>query len=126
MDKRIIQVPFEIDQDWVDGVVCTALEGGINYWCVSADLKEKVEGIEFLSEAISKGGTIILELDEPFDDNNTEFYELTLDSLVEGYSKYIQWASGKGRTFYTDPADIDAGEADIIVQFALFSEIIFG
>ena len=127
MEKKTVMIPFVIDQDFVDGVCCTAFEGGINYWATCAKAKgEAPKGASYASEVISRGGEVIITLDEPHDEDDTWDYTLTLDNFIEGYNKYVQWAVELNRTFYTDPADIDATEADVIIQMAIFGEIIYG
>jgi hypothetical protein len=139
MENITIQIPFTINQEFVDDIMCTAFEGGINYWCDGAEIIEKIngksdrKGQDYLHGVISRGGTIRL-LVEPFEDNctmsekypNSAEYVLTLDKFVEGYKKYIEWAMKNNMTVYTDTCDIDAGISDNIIQFALFNDIVFG
>ena len=61
-DKKFpvhIEMDVTITQQDIDNFMCTALEGGINYWCREA----KVVG-EFLgecgSEQTSRGGSLLL------------------------------------------------------------------
>lgn len=122
MEEITIQIPFKIDGEFVDSVMCSAFEGGINYWCESAKAKDNdYKGAEYASEVISRGGTVVLK-----DAEEDETYEIDLDKFVKGYRKYVQWASEKNREVYTDPAYIDAEIADIIVQYAVFDEIVYG
>lgn len=124
MEKRTISIPFEIDQEFVDGVMSSAFCDGICYWCERIDVKDNdYKGTKYASEVIARGGTIIIVTDE--EDGNREF-ELDLDKLIEGYRKYAESRVNRGIKFYTDPCDIDSVEADIIVQYAIFGEVIFG
>jgi len=140
MEKITVQIPFTMTGKFVDDVMCTACEGGINYWCGGAEIVEKLEdgkcdykGKEFFHEVISEGGTIKF-LVEPFEDDckmseeypNYAEYVLTLPKFVKGYQKYAEWAMQKNREVYTDTAYMDAEIGDIIIQFALFDEIVFG
>jgi hypothetical protein len=139
MENITIQIPFTMNQDFVDDVMCDAFEGGINYWCGGAEVQEKIDGESdykgqpYIHGVISREGTIRV-LVEPFEDDckmSEEYpeyaeYILTLPKFVKGYRKYAEWAMQKNKEVYTDPAYIDAEIADIIIQFALFDEIVFG
>ena len=58
--------------------MCTALEGGINYWCCKAEVVGEYLG-EYASEQISRGGELKL-----YDAEEDEVYTLTLDKLLKG------------------------------------------
>ena len=117
--ENIVVTPKDIDD-----IMSTALEGGINYWC------DKVETIgdclgKYASEQIARGGILRLH-----DSEENKIYELTIDKLLNGiklayvgrhYSLY-NWCNGRE----LDTCQIDAEIADVIVQFALFGEIVYG
>lgn len=116
---RTIQIPFKITDRFVDDVMCTALSGGINYWLggyICEDYKER----EYMYEVISAGGEIGI-IDE---DGNS--YVLDLDVFCDGFKKYVDWSIKNNKPVYFDPSDIDAEIADIIIQFGIFDEIIYG
>ena len=109
----------------IDDIVATAFEGGINYWCGSARVVGDYLG-EYASEQISRGGEVILT---DFEDEEEE-YTLTRSKLLKGiklaidgdyYSEY-EWVNGNE----LDPCQIDAEVADVIIQLALFGEIVYG
>lgn len=108
----------------IDDIVCTALEGGITYWCNKAEVVGDYLG-DWAHEQISKGGTLIFH-----DTEEDEKYELTRDKLLNGiklayeqnwFSSY-GWTDGK----VLDTCQIDADVADTIIQLALFEEVIYG
>lgn len=112
-----------IDQD-IDDIVCTALEGGITYWCGAAEVVGEYLG-EYASDQISRGGSLIL-----YDAESSDTWELTKEKLINGivlaaqtniYPDYC-WIDGNK----LDTCSIDGEIADCIVQYALFGEIIFG
>jgi len=110
------------DEDLND-LVSTALEGGINYWCGEAKVKEgsmsekDYDEIQFTSDAVSKGGTLIL-----FDAESDDTWELDRDKLLKGIEMYCE----KHNVAPSDLMDMyDANDADTIVQYALFNELIF-
>ena len=122
---------IKVTQDDVDDIVTTALEGGITYWCDEAKVVGDYLG-ECSSDQISRGGSLMLRVTEPFDDNDTEWYKLSLNELLDGirrfYNDYdddIMWDEVDGH-IEIDPSEVDAESADAIVQNALFGEIVFG
>lgn len=128
-----------VTEEDVDDIVTTALEGGICYWCNRAEVKGEYIG-EFASEQIGKGGTLLLHVVEAFDDDETEWYELSKEKLLKGVKKYLEDESkpynilcdstdsvGSSKGYYVlDCSMVDAIIADMIVQYALFGEIVYG
>jgi hypothetical protein len=118
-----IEKNFELSNQNIDDLVATALEGGINYWCGKAIVKNvppEFEGkYEFASDVISLGGTLTL-----CDNESDDKWELTLEKLMNGIKYVIE------RFGFADADDLmdnhDADTADLIVQYALFNEIVFG
>ena len=104
------------DQD-IDDIMSAVLDGGITYWCCRAE----VVG-DYLGE-ISRGGTLRLH-----DSEADSVYELTLDKFLNGVRLWIE----NERAFtltdagQLDTGDIDALAADMIIQYALFSDVIYG
>ena len=120
INKNIIVTAEDIDD-----IMCSALEGGITYWCDEAEVVGDYLG-EFASEQISKGGKLLLHDAEDMD----EVYELTREKLLDGIKRAIAeqyyedygWVDGNR----LDCCQIDAEVADCIVQLALFHDIVFG
>lgn len=106
----------------IDDIMVTALEGGINHWCDKAEVVGKYLG-EYASDQISRGGTLWLH---SLEDNNV--HVLTLNKFLDGVQQWLE----KEKPFEIfndyrlDISAIDAPEADIIIQYALFYEIIYG
>lgn len=108
----------------IDDIMSTALEGGINYWADAADIVEGEFLGDYASDQISRGGSLRI-----YDAEDDEEYILTLDKFLTGFA--IACKNGYAEDWYDDglginTCKIDAEGADIIVQFALFGEIIFG
>ena len=108
----------------IDDIMCSALEGGINYWCCKAEVVGDYLG-EYPSVQISRGGTLKLH-----DAEEDEVYELTLEKFLNGIELAIQhnyfaeygWCNGNE----LDTCQVDAEVADCIIQLALFDDVIFG
>ena len=109
------------DQD-IDDIMSAVLDGGITYWCCRAEVVGDYLG-EYASEQISRGGTLRL-----YDSEADSVYELTLDKFLNGVRLWIE----NERAFtltdagQLDTGDIDALAADMIIQYALFSDVIYG
>jgi hypothetical protein len=120
-----IQIPFTINDEWVNNVVCTGFDssyGGCWYWIDTFAIKDNdKKGCKYATEIISKGGVYLITVEEEKD----KIYKFDLKTLTKGFKKYIKWAIEKGKDIYYDPADIDVEIADIIIQFGIFGEIIY-
>lgn len=118
-----VTMPIELTKENIDDIVCTALEGGINYWCSDAEVADKMYYGEYASEQISRGGSLKL-----YDAEAEKPYTLTLRNFIEGFKK---WVSNGYDTYSAvhngkvDCCNIDANKADQIIQFALFGEVIY-
>jgi len=122
-----IEVPKEVEitDEQIDDLMVTALEGGINYWCGGVELKEgtvtaeQEKNLRYLSNAISLGGTIILH-----DAESSDKWELTKEKFLKGIEKTLEWG---GNADVQDLFDNhDAEVADVLLQYSLFDEIVFG
>jgi hypothetical protein len=120
-----------ITNDDIADLLTAALEGGINYWCGQAGIKydrkgrivgvpeDEMDSIDFASEAIGPGGTLILTDIEGQDGP----WLLTRSKFIKGVKLEM------ARSGYYSVKDLmdnhDADTADCIVQFALFGEIVY-
>lgn len=126
MDMKI-ELNIIITNEDIDDIVCTAIEGGINYWCGEIEVVGELLG-EYTSDQISRGGELILHVIE----NPNENWILNKEKLLYGIEKYIT----EYMTYGTwdnildgnkiDVSYVDALIADVIIQHALFDEIVFG
>ena len=115
------------DED-IDDIMASVLDGGITYWCN----KVKVEGEylgEYASDQISKGGTLKI-----YDCEGEAVYALTKNKFLEGLKKYLEDPLYKDtlckaeheKQFRIDVGRIDAPASDMIIQYALFGEVVYG
>ena len=118
-----LNVKVKITQQDIDDIMVSALEGGICYWCRKAEVIEDEYLGEYASDQISRGGSLRL-----YDAEEDEVYVLTLEKFLngvqlafdEGYAN--RWINGCS----IDTCGIDGEAADVIVQLALFGEVVFG
>ena len=126
--KVVLRVNFNVvvSGEDIDDIMCSALEGGINYWCGKAEVDGKYLG-EYASEQISRGGTLILH---DMGEGRTEL--LTKEKLLQGIKMYAEQPNRSDifevidHELHIDCGMVDAEVADAIVQYAIFSEIFYG
>lgn len=134
-----VVMPVQIDDYHLAAIIITAIEGGINYWCPEASLIEPYAiekdtnevWNEFFARNIVLGGSARVIEDCGESDDPVE-HILTADKLLDGFQKWLAFIGDKGHTppCWTDGGDIDwdidASDADNIIQFALFGELVYG
>ena len=126
MEKFEVKVETKliVTAEDIDDIMCAALEDGICYWCNEAIVVGDYLG-EWAHEQISRGGKLQL-----VDAEDGTVYELTREKLLYGiqlaraqeYYKDYEWWDGE----HLDTCNVDSAVADVIVQLALFDEIVFG
>ena len=115
--KLKIEMEVTLTQDDIDCIVAMAFDGGIGYWCWKATVVGEYLG-EYASDQISRGGKVML-----LDDDGE--HELNPENFAEAMKRVI----AEGRLTIED-GEIDAGEvdadiADLIVQYAIFGELVY-
>ena len=106
----------------IDDILATAFEGGINYWCREATVRDgDYKGAEYASSAVSKGATIDLTVYEG--EGVVTEKPLTRESIIHGINEAAKFRKQTVEGFYEDH---DAESADMAVQFAVFGKLIFG
>lgn len=119
MTTITVATEYELSDSWIDGVIITAFEGGINYWADEAKVVDgDYKGATYAAEVPTRGGAVLIH-----DYSEDEWHTLTLDKMVEGIKAYFN----KG--FINPNAiidDYDASDADCMIQLALFGEIVYG
>ncbi len=123
----LINVQLELDQEFVNDVLITAFEGGIGYWCRSMEELSGNRGKDALKpDYFAPAG-----FEWRFQDEDKNWIEktLTIDTFIEGIEKFLGRADSKITT--DEPGklyagDIDANDADSIVQLAIFGDYVYG
>lgn len=128
MNEIFAKFTVRVSDEDIDDIVCTALEGGINYWCCDAEVVGEYLG-EWASDQISRGGTLKL-----YDIESDDVWTLDKAKLLNGISLAItngflleyEWAKFENEIITLDTYQIDAAVADAIIQYALFGKVVFG
>ena len=127
---------IKITDNDLEDILSTILEtDAVSYWIDSA---EAIYGVqeEPLYKQLTKNGQIKFRLTEPFERNNYN-YILDKNSLLKGIRMYIENKESPYNIIDVpnnchetelrlDTSNIDSLVADIILQYSLFEEIIFG
>ena len=113
----------KLTQEDIDDIMCSALEGGITYWCDKVEVVENRYYGEWAHEQISRGGNLKIH---DFEDNEEHF--IGLDDFIEGMALALK--DGYGENWFVngalDGSQIDAEMADVIIQFAIWGEVVYG
>ncbi len=128
MDTVIFKVELEVvvTQENIDDIMAGALEGGINYWCDEATVTGNYLG-EYASEQISRGGQLLLH-----DFEEEETYTLDREKFIKGLKMYFEKPHPYNileeidTRFVVDCCNADATVCDMIIQYALFDDVIYG
>lgn len=114
--KITVKNKFDLSIENLDDILVTAFEGGINYWCNRVEII-KGKGA-YASDIVANGGTVRL-----YDMESDESWELSRRSLVRGVQIFC---NENGIMSADDLMEVmDADVADVIVQLAIFEEVVF-
>lgn len=128
MDTVVLKLELEMvaTQEDIDDIMAGALEGGINYWCGEAEVVGNYLG-EYASEQISRGGQLILH-----DIEENETYTLDREKFMKGLKMYLEKPHPYDileeidNKLRIDTCNADDTVCDMIIQYALFDDIVFG
>ena len=116
----MINVPIKVNTQDIEDILEMAFLGA-DYWVGDIDYI----GNDY-TETLINGGELIISV--PEDDADTEFkdYTLTLEKLLKGIGiYYAKWGDGLDNGGI-DTGKIDVADCDLILQYALFGEQVFG
>lgn len=122
-----VELKVDITRGMIENVIISAFEGGtygIGYWCNKTEDRFEQDEVDYpYEETLWRGGSHLLHVQDDDEESET-VYELTLGKLIEGFSIYL-------RGYYDGPLNelegrLDGPTSDIIVQLAIFNEIVYG
>jgi hypothetical protein len=119
-----MKVEIEIPDEDIKDAIITALEGGSNYWYWIEDLPEKITPVnseKLVDYAFTNSLNPVVEEEiEVLDIETDDFLGyLNYRNIQRGLQKFIK----EGYKF--DPA-MDADEADLLFQYIVMGEVIYG
>lgn len=120
-----IQKTFLVTEEDIDTIMSCALDGGITYWCDKAEVVECDYLGEYASEQIARGGSLNLH-----DSVEDKWYTIGVETVLRGIEKAAHdcyfheynWVDFDG----INNCQIDADVADVIIQLAIFGDVIYG
>ena len=118
------QIEIHLTDEDIDDIMATALDCGISYWCGEAEVVGGEYHGEWASDEISRGGELRL-----YDAESDDVWTLNLEKFLKGFQMWVEGGYAKDALEENGKIDtgmIDAIAADLIVQFAVFGEIVFG
>jgi hypothetical protein len=127
-----ITVPIAVSFSDIVSQLCSAFEGGSNYW-YRIDKQTKPENFEnsekdyikypHLSYPINKGGSLTISVLEGVDeDQDGKTFALNLESIQKGLVVMAQ----KYPHHFKDLKDGDQTTGDVLLQCCLFGDVIYG
>lgn len=125
------KVKVSLTEEDISDLVITALNGGVGYWACLDNSRPEFEAMseedytdEWTAKILLNGGEVLF-LEEP---DRKERFVLTLDKLLHGIALYIEKGYDRYGIFgpEVEMGNCDAECADIIVQLALFDDIVYG
>ena len=102
----------------IEDIICAAFEGGINYWCDNIDVPDFGEHT-YAHEVLAHGGKVILN---DFEDDDKK-HEIDGANIQKGLELM---AKGLPNAFARLKGDYDALDADGLIQYAVFGNVIYG
>jgi hypothetical protein len=117
-------VTTTVSDERIKDLLCSAFEGGINYWVGHVDITNRPPKAEYYHESPVYGGELTLHVEESETVPGKEIVKLNRAALEKGLQimqeKYPQhWAD------FIKEND-DAITADVFVQCCVFGDIIYG
>lgn len=150
--RTLFEIPYtaklELSESNLCDVLTTALEGGYEWFSnYSSSIKRKISvdrdrsfslrGIDdYLSYmAPAVGGTLTFKIMDHDETGKESEFVLTTDKLLKGIQMFITDNNPNGESYYENNiggdvddflSSIDLNDADIILQLALFGDVIYG
>lgn len=141
-----IPITFNISQYEIVNVIIGAIEGGyygiLNQWCKRVELQDSdIKAIEwdstqevwneYIARNVAMGGTLTFFEDGETDDVDDTPHTLTREKLLGAFGKIFQLGLFMNRIEEVLPTgettfDLDGPMCDVLIQLALFDEIVYG
>ena len=114
-ERNFVLKPIEVTDDHLDSILVGAFEGGSNYWITKVEVKkDDYKGKKYASECVAAGGILNIYADGAC-------HTLDRDMLINGLQQYLDESKHKNW-----PDGGDAQTDDLILQYALFDEVVYG
>ena len=116
-ERNFVLKPIEVTDDHLDSILVGAFEGGSNYWIEGIKVaKDDYKGKKYASECVAAGGILNIYVEGAC-------HTLDRDMLINGLQQFINESKRFGHLW---PDGGDAGTDDMILQYSLFDEVVYG
>jgi hypothetical protein len=129
MTNPVVTVKVELNGQFFEDMIVTAFEGGSNYWVDHVQINhpagEKMKGepvSTWAASALNLGGSVVFFIREEGDSHDYPPVTMTKEMLVSGVQMWLD--NHKTPSEAIENYDID--DADAILQYSLFKELVFG
>ena len=95
-------------RDTVRDILIAACEGGIGYWSQITKL------------SYSRITVTLKEWNEDTNTWNGAEYSLTYRDILRGFKRAIEYG------YIKDVSDMDSTDADVVIQLAIFNDVVYG
>jgi len=131
--KFLVRIEMEVSltENDVSDILSAALEGGIGYWCCfdnTDEVYEQAPEDEALSETAARvlcnGGKLKL-----IDEGDGKTFEMDMEMFLGGIRRWVESGFDRYNAVSSagfDTSEIDTEMADMIIQLALFGEVVYG
>ena len=117
-----VTTTLHLTDEFLRDVLTTAIEGGVTYW-------SRVTEYQWDNPNPNQVYAVLVDIAE-YNDHEPEEHRITLATVVTGIERILarpQLRQGlAAHIFALDAGEIDADDADVIVQMGLFNEVTYG
>ena len=113
MKVTIPAVETNLDEQFVKDIMVTAVEGGINYWACLTSVERDAD-----LNVLSIEG-------HDAEDEETEF-KADLSTILLGLQMCVTEGRYVDAIRNSDASELDADDADLILQMGVFGEVVYG
>jgi hypothetical protein len=127
-----ISVKVPITKQRISDLICSAIEGGSNYWYLIEEFVKPTvlewqtdpkQVFKHLDYPLNEGGALVIS-DKEDDEPIKSTYRLDLESITKGVQVFADKCPYQFSQFLNDNADAITG--DCFLQCCLFGEVIYG
>lgn len=132
-----VKIERKVDREKIAGLLCSAFEGGVGYWCRIMDYREppkgaavEIFGQDYTDFPLTGGAVICRRYEEETDEKYTPLVldgaaiERGLALLANPREGVTGWSGKHWSDFLSD--DCDATTGDVFVQLCLLGAVEYG
>jgi len=120
-----MKIEIEVSDEIISNLLCSAFEGGSNYWIASTKTVEAPSGhFDRTTTPLEPGGKVIVTLDEEHTKGAGVTYVLDRDAIARGLAAMREKAPKHFGDVLAENDDATTG--DLFLQCCLFGEVVYG